>query len=272
VDRGAAARRPLLTGHARGALEHYADPAYYDQSYRDRISDVAFYVSHAVAMQGPVLEYGIGTGRVAIPIARHGIAITGVDHSAPMIDAMKARLEEEPKEVHARITTKLGDWRSVRLRKKFPLVICPFNGVLHLYTREDAEAFFARVRDHLTPNGLFVCDLNVPSLIDLARDPEKPYRIPAFRHPTAGVVKYKEYFDYDMATQVLTIRLCFEPKEGAPFEQVLTHRQYYPYEWENLLYYNGLEIIDRFGDCEGSTFDRDSDQLVCVIRKMRGWK
>jgi SAM-dependent methyltransferase len=270
VDRSAAARRPLLITE-RGSVEHYADPAYYDQSYRDRISDVAFYVTRALASGGPVLELGVGTGRIALPMARHGLRVWGIDRSRPMLDALRARLGKEANDVRARVTLRQGDMRRARLDKRFALVLCAFNGVLHLYTRMDVEAFFARVREHLAPGGTFACDLNVPSLVDLARDPDRPHRVPAFRHPTAGVVKYKEYFDHDMTTQILTVRMRFEPKDGAPFEQILTHRQFYPCEWESLVWYNGFEIVERFGDFEGSKFDRDSDQMVCILKKRRGW-
>lgn len=272
MDRSAAARRPVLSAATRfGAAagwpaDHYADPAYYDQCYRARIDDVAFYVARAQRSGGPVLEYGVGTGRVAIPIARHGVPLVGVDRSRAMLGALRARLSDEP------ITLREGDWRKVRLRARFPLVICPFNGVLHLYTRRDGERFFARVLAHLTPRGSFVCDLNVPSLLDLARDPNKAERGRSFKHPTAGVVRYSERFEYDMATQLLTVRMRFEPKDEPPFEQVLFHRQYFPMEWEQLLWANGLEITERWGDFHGTPFGRDSDQLVCVAKRRRGWK
>jgi SAM-dependent methyltransferase len=260
VDRSAAKGRTLLT---RGSLDHYADPAYYDQSYRDRISDVAFYVTRAVASRGPVLEYGIGHGRVALPIARHGVSVTGIDHSGPMLAELKRRRGKLP------ITIARGDMRTLKLKKKFPLVIAPFNGVLHLYTRGDVQNFFERVREHLAPGGSFICDLNVPSMVDLMRDPKRAYRTPAFVHPSAGRVKYEETFDYDARSQVLTVHMRFFPTEGEPFEQILTHRQFFPKEWEALLHYNGLEITEQFGDFENGGFDKHSDVMVVVCKKRR---
>ena len=77
TERKGAARPRSLRSPAllsRGSVEHYGDPAYYEQTYRRRIDDVAFYVTRAQKSGGPVLEYGIGHGRVALPIARHGVA------------------------------------------------------------------------------------------------------------------------------------------------------------------------------------------------------
>lgn len=67
-----------------GALAHYADPAYYDKAYGRRRKDVDWYVRLAERVGGPVLEYGVGNGRVAIALARAGFGVVGVDLSPPM--------------------------------------------------------------------------------------------------------------------------------------------------------------------------------------------
>ena len=169
-----------------GSRAHYDDPGYYTSTYRRRIDDVQFYVTLAEKNGGPVLEYGVGNGRIALPVARHGVPVTGVDHSRPMLADLRARLAEERPEVRARMRLRAGDMRRVRLGRRIPLVLCPFNTALHLYTRADVEAFFARVREHLTPGGELVVDLSVPVMQDLLRDPTRPYNAPRFRHPTTG--------------------------------------------------------------------------------------
>ena len=116
-----------------------------------------------------MLEYGIGNGRIAIPMARHGVDVVGVDHSVPMLADLRARLAAEPAEVRARVRAVRGDMRRVRLRRRFPLVLATFNTALHLYTRADVERFLARVREHLRPRGRFVLDLAIPAPGDLAQ-------------------------------------------------------------------------------------------------------
>jgi SAM-dependent methyltransferase len=248
-----------------GSLAHYEDPAYYTSAYASRIEDVAYYVGLAERSGGPVLEYGAGNGRIAIPIARHGIEVVGVDHSAPMLADLRSRLAAEPPEVRARVRGVAGDMRRVRLRRRFPLVLATFNTALHLYTRSDVERFLARVREHLTPRGRFVVDLAMPSLADLARPSGRAYRAPRFRHPTAGVVvNNREYFDYDAARQVLFVSMEFEPvkQPGGAWTTPLAHRQFFPQEWEMLLHYNGFSVDRVEGDFCGGPLTSDSDVMV----------
>src|SRR3954466_13975543 len=132
-----------------GSAAHYEDPAYYTKTYRGRVEDVRYYVDLAALRGGPVLEYGCGNGRIAVPIARAGVEVVGVDLSPEMLADLRARLRDEPTAVRRRIEVRRGDMRRARLGRRFPLIICPFNAFLHLYTRRDVEAFLARVRAHL---------------------------------------------------------------------------------------------------------------------------
>jgi SAM-dependent methyltransferase len=249
-----------------GSLAHYEDPAYYTATYARRIEDVAFYVGLARRARGPVLEYGVGNGRIALPMARHGVRVVGVDHSAPMVADLRERLTREDPEVRARVRVVRGDMRRVRLRKRFPLVVATFNTVLHLYTRGDVEQFLARVREHLAPRtGRFVVDLSMPRVRDIARDVGKAFHAPRFRHPTAGVlVKNREYFDYDPVRQVLFVGMEFEPvgDPAGAWMTPLAHRQFFPQEWEALLHYNGLRVLRVEGDFQGGPLTRDSDVMI----------
>ncbi|HEY6462644.1 MAG TPA: class I SAM-dependent methyltransferase [Polyangiaceae bacterium] len=252
-----------------GSLAHYEDAAYYTATYARRLEDAAFYVDLAVKSGGPVLEYGVGNGRIALPIARHGVAVVGVDHSRPMLADLKARLAREPAEVRARVKAVRGDMRRVALGRRFPLVVCTFNTALHLYTRDDVERFLARVRGHLAPRGRFVVDLSMPRLEDLARDPSEPFHAPRFKHPTAGVVvRNTERFDYDTARQVLFVSMEFEPVAGGGegWATPLAHRQFFPQEWEALLHYNGFATERVEGDFQGGPLTKDSDVMVFHAR------
>ncbi len=250
-----------------GSFAHYADPLYYTHTYAPRDTDVRYYVEQACAAGGDVLELGAGNGRITLPMARHGVRVVAVDHSRPMLDDLRARLTDEPAAVAARVRVHEGDIRGVRLRRRFARVFCPFNTALHLYTRDDAERFFATVKQHLAPGGELVVDLSVPLAENLARDPEKPYGAPRFKHPTEGVVRYKELFDYDPKSQVLLVTMQFFPEAPRPaFATLLAHRQYYPQEWEALLHYNGFSHLRVFGDFHGGPLTRESDVMVWHAR------
>jgi len=226
-------------------------------------------VNLALAAGGPVLEYGVGNGRVAIPIARAGVEVCGVDLSRPMLAHLAERLAQEPEAVRTRVRARHGDMRAVRLNRRFPLVIAPFNTLLHLYDRSDFEQLLARVREHLAPGGRFVFDVSIPQPADLARDPRRRYGAPRIRHPTTGeLVRYAERFEYDPMRQLLLVTIEFSPEQGPSFSVPLTHRQFYPAEIEALLHYNGFsEVVFRadFTDCPP---DAEVDSLVVSARAL----
>ncbi len=260
-----------------GARAHFEDAAYYTETYEDRVEDVAFYVRLGRAFPR-VLEYGIGNGRIAIPLARAGTEVTGIDLSTVMLRDLRARLREEAPEVRKRVHAKAGDMRRVRLGQRFPLVLCPFNTALHLYDRPDVEAWLARVREHLEPRGELVFDISMPVLEDLTRDPQKPYRTPPFRHPRAGKVNYAEHFDYDRVRQILFVSMVFEPvgerggkrdKGSDAFMTPLAHRQFFPREMEALLHYNGFEVVELNGDFAGGPLTPTSETMVFRARPVR---
>lgn len=263
-----------------GTRAHFEDADYYTQTYADRTDDVAFYVEAGVRAGGPVLEYGVGNGRIAIPLARRGVEVVGVDLSPPMLRDLRARLAREPEAVRARVRARRGDMRRVRLGERFPLVTCPFNAALHLYERVDVEAWLARVHEHLAPRGELLFDVSMPELSDLIRDPAKPYRTAPFVHPSAGKVNYSEHFDYDRARQILFVSMVFEPSGGRgkaarasaaeTFTTPLAHRQFYPREMEALLHYNGFEVTELSGDFAGAPLVSTSEVMVFRARARRG--
>jgi SAM-dependent methyltransferase len=230
-----------------------------------------------------VLEYGIGTGRIALPIARAGSLVVGVDRSRAMLGELRARVANEPAEVRRRIRTRYGDMRRVKLGRRFPLVLCPFNAALHLYERQDVDAWLSRVREHIEPRGELVVDISMPTLEDLADPPGTSYDTPSFDHPTYGRVNYREIFDYDRVRQILFVSMCFtqvsslppgtkprslrnEPLRKGEIMVPLAHRQFFPREWEALLHYNGFEATDVFGDFDRGPLTQSSDVMVWHAR------
>lgn len=252
-----------------GALAHYEDPSYYDKTYARRRRDVDYYLRVAEDASS-VLEYGIGSGRVALALARAGVAVTGIDLSRPMLDALEARLLREPKNVRARVDARLGDMREMRLRRRFPLVIAPFNVVLHLYSRDDVHRFLGRVKEHLAPAGRFVFDWSIPVAEDLCRDPRRAYGAPPIRHPATGeVVRYAERFEYDPIRQLLLIWMEFRPYSGQPGWKVpLTHRQFFPQEMLAFLEHAGFEV-ELHADFRQEPPSATSDSLVATCRLRR---
>lgn len=258
--------RPPRRASTEGSREHYEQPRYYDHVYGKRTADVAYYVTLAKKYGGPVLEYGVGSGRIALAVARSGIDVVGIDHSAAMLRHLRSKLEGE-RSLAERVRTRQGDMRRVELPQQFPLVIAPFNTVLHLYTHADVARFFERVKAHLAQAGRFVFDFSMPRPADLAADPERWYRAGRVKHPELdATVRYSERFHYAPLTQILSTWMRFEPQVGETHEVLLTHRQFFPQEMDLLLRSSGFTQIRWTADFAGTKPSAASDVLVVSCR------
>jgi SAM-dependent methyltransferase len=221
-----------------------------------------------------VLELGAGTGRVAFAIARTGIDVVGVEAMPQMLEQADERLRRLPKRVQAHVELRLGSLEHLRLRRRFPLVIAPFNVWMHLYTRQQIERGFATVRHHLTPGGRFVFDVLLPDPACMARDPNRRYRGGHVPHPRDGeTYRYSEYFQYDPATQIETTIMDFEHPSGPSksFCTPLMQRQFFPAELEALLHYNGFALESLTSDFTGEPITAATESQVVVARPRRGY-
>ena len=136
----------------------------YDPWSRTVVEDVRFYVEEARHCGGPVVELGIGTGRIAVPIAVEGIPVIGIDSSEGMLAVARERAELAGVELDLR----LGDLREPALEGEFPLVIIPFRSLLHMQTDEDRRRALRAVHGLLEPAGRFVFDVFTPAPDDIA--------------------------------------------------------------------------------------------------------
>ncbi|MHB8059378.1 MAG: class I SAM-dependent methyltransferase [Gaiellaceae bacterium] len=140
--------------------------ALYDRWNTRVVEDIGFYTEEAVRAGGPVLELGVGTGRIAVPIAQAGVSVIGVDSSAPMLERCRARAREAG--VAELIDLRLGDLRDPPVVEKVPLAISPVRAFLHLLSNEERLLTLARIRELLGPGGRLVFDVFSPSGEDIA--------------------------------------------------------------------------------------------------------
>ncbi|MEM7435531.1 MAG: class I SAM-dependent methyltransferase [Myxococcota bacterium] len=260
--------------HRKGAKSrantHYSDGRYYDQTYRRRRDDVRFYVERALGSGGPVLELGTGTGRVAWAIARAGVEVVALDDSEPMLARARDKAERLPRSVQNRVEFRRGDLRTLRLKRRFALVIAPFHVWNHLYTQDDVTRGFRTAHHHLRPRGKFVFDVLVPDPATLARDPTKRYRGGLVPHPRdGGKYRYGEFFHYDTASQVETVTMDFEhPSDPSlSFCTKLTQRHFFPAELAALVEHHGFTIDSHTGDFGDERITRATETQVVVARR-----
>ena len=136
----------------------------YDAWCRSVTEDIEWYVELALASGGPVLEIGVGSGRVAVPSAISGVRVVGVDSSPTMLDL--ARRRAAPHRV--RLELHQADMRDLPDLGTFPLVTVPFRALLHL--RDDGERLgvLRALRDRLDPGGQLAFDVFHPTALDIA--------------------------------------------------------------------------------------------------------
>jgi SAM-dependent methyltransferase len=136
----------------------------YDPWSRSVVEDVSFYVEEAVRSGGPVLELGVGTGRIAVPIAAAGIEVVGVDLSTGMLEVARDRAVL----AGVQLDLRHGDMRQPPVEGEFPLVLIPFRSLLHMETDADRRAVLRSVAALLAPTGRFIFDVFAPGADDIA--------------------------------------------------------------------------------------------------------
>ena len=259
----------------RGAYEHYADAALYDYEYRHRRADVNFYrqlVTDALGAPGRVLELACGSGRVTTALLRAGHRVIGLDASMPMLRQAAARIGRLGRGARERGALVCADMRGFALGARFPAVVMAFNAFEHLYTRLEVRECLTSVREHLAPGGRLFFDVQNPDLRWLSRDPDKRWARTRFTHPRTGDrMIYSTNHEYDPVSQIVVIRLYYEPAPGSratPEVITLSQRKFFPAELEAVLDANGFDIEARYGDFHGSPLEGQSETqlIVCTAR------
>jgi SAM-dependent methyltransferase len=279
-------------------LEEFADPDNYDIE-DDSDTGVAFYSALARETGGPILEIACGTGRVSIPIARLGLAVTGLD----LVPGMLERARRKAAGLPTRWVE--GDARTFDLGEQFRLVFLTGNAFQMFLTRADQEALLARVRVHLHEEGLFAFETRNPRWTNLTPPDQVEHGegLFAFLESRTEEEEGQSYTDssghevrvsrtqvYDHVAQVLhwtTYRrwgpasanppprgestLRSTRKRVALQEQTkitrIAVRFTFPQELAALLHYNGFNLIRQYGDWNLEPLSAGSPSIICVCRR-----
>jgi SAM-dependent methyltransferase len=226
--------------------------------------DVPFWLALAEREGAPVVEWGAGTGRVAIPLARAGSDVTAVELSENMIEV--GRKKGTP------VEWVRGDMRSVKLGRRYRLAICAFNSFLCLPSPDDALAYLHNAREHLQPGGLLGIEVSAFSPEELYDPPGGPQLRHDFtRELPQGDLNRFSISRYDAASQLLTMRLFYELYEASGELRSrrahdLTIRVTGRDELGLMLRLAGFEIDAVYGGFEGETFTSGSDHLILLSR------
>ena len=242
--------------------DHLSD--LYDLEYTHDY-DLPFWLSLADREAGPIVEWGAGTGRLAVPLAEAGHDVTAVELSGRMI--------ERGTEKGRSVVWVAEDMRSASLEQRYGLSICAFNSFLCLQSVDDALAFLRNAREHLVPDGLLGIEVSAFSPEDIVDPPGGPtLRHDFTRDLSEGRLDRFSVSSYDAATQLMHMRLFYERYDASGTLENrrahdLTIRTTKRDELHLMLRIAGFEVEAVYGDFEGEPFTSTSDHLIVLARR-----
>jgi SAM-dependent methyltransferase len=206
-----------------------------------------------LAGDGRALEFAIGTGRVAVPLARRGIPVTGIELSRPMVEELRTKADESA------IPVVLGDMATARVPGEYTLVYLVYNTISNLLSQAEQVACFRNAAHHLKPGGRFVIELWVPELRKLP-----PGQQATVFHVEPGYIGLDTY---DVVQQhVVSHHIRFgEDRQAELFRS--PHRYIWPAELDLMAQLAGFEFETRHADWVGTEFTAESRSHVSVYRR-----
>ncbi|KIR65879.1 class I SAM-dependent methyltransferase [Micromonospora haikouensis] len=206
----------------------------------------------ALAGGGAALEFAVGTGRVAVPLAERGVPVTGIELSTAMVDRLRTKVDE------AALPVVVGDMATTVAPGAYTLVYLVFNTIANLLTQAEQVACFRNAARHLGPGGRFVIELWVPELRQLP-----PGRQATVWHCEPGYIGLDTY---DVLRQhVVSHHFRFgEDTEAQVFRT--PHRYIWPAELDLMAQLAGFELESRHADWAGGEFTAESRDHVSVYR------
>ncbi|HYM16401.1 MAG TPA: class I SAM-dependent methyltransferase [Dehalococcoidia bacterium] len=252
--------------------EAYADgelAALYDLVYAGYDDDLPLYEGFARRLDLPSLELGVGSGRVALHLARQGCQVVGLDASSHMLQRLRDGAAAEPATAR-RLRLVEGDMRTFDFPgERFGLIYCALDTFEHMLTTADQEAALARVARHLAAGGLFVAEMRTVTAVDWSVEPSPLVAEWTRADPSTGelVTKMRNGLA-SPAAQTTTDALIFDriAADGTVRRRAfeVTLRVSGRFEMELVLASAGLRLSAIYGDTSLSPFDDDSDRMIIV--------
>jgi len=205
-----------------------------------------------LARGGRALELGIGTGRVALPLAERGVEVRGIDLS----QAMVAKLRQKPG--GDRVPVEIGDFASTRVDGTFTLAYLVFNTINNLTTQDEQVACFRNAAAHLEQGGCFLIEVGVPQLRRLP--PGETF------HVFAASETHWGFDEYDVANQGL-VSHHFTLRDGQIARRSIPFRYVWPAELDLMAELAGMRLRDRWSGWQREPFTSESRKHVSVWEK-----
>ena len=209
---------------------------------------------------GPVLEFAVGTGRIAAPLAARGVQVRGIELSR----AMAARVRDKPGGADVEVT--IGDMTSTRVPGKFSLVYLVFNTISNVTTQDGQVDVFVNAAAHLRPGGLFLIEVGLP---DLRRLPPGQDTVPFAVAPESEGGGYVGFDQYDVVTQEFTSNHVTVSPDGTGQFRRIPFRYAWPAEFDLMARIAGMRLAYRWAGWDRSPLTADSTKHISVWGKTR---
>lgn len=206
----------------------------------------------ALTATGPALEFGIGTGRIAIPLSRRGVRVHGIELSPAMV----ARLRAQPDGTDIGITS--GDFATATAPGSFALVYLVRNTITNLTTQQEQVHAFGNAAAHLRPGGYFVIENYIPQLRRLAHGQTT--------HLFTATPTHVGYEEYDLAAQIAVSHHYWTIEDHLKTFSS-PHRYVWPSELDLMAQLAGLDLRERWADWDRAPFTGDSSSHISVWQK-----
>jgi SAM-dependent methyltransferase len=207
-----------------------------------------------LAGAGPALELGIGTGRVALPLAARGVEVHGIDASAAMVERLRAKPGGQA------IPVTIGDFADLAVDGSYPLVYVVLNTFFALLTQDDQVRCFARVAERLTPGGAFVVEVFVPDPVRHARGQSV-----TVRHLELDLVRL-DLTVHDPVGQRVDFQNLLLGPDGVRLQPGVV-RYAWPAELDLMGRLAGLRLRERWGGWRREPFTAASERHVSVYER-----
>ncbi|WP_234392737.1 MULTISPECIES: class I SAM-dependent methyltransferase [Actinomycetes] len=220
--------------------------------FAPEVVDPAVDVLAGLAGAGRALELGIGTGRIALPLASRGVPVSGIDLSS----AMAAQLRAKPGGEAVDVT--IGDFATTRVAGAFSVAYLVYNTIGNLTSQEAQVACFRNAAAHLEPGGCFVIEVGVPELRKLPPGQTVvPFDLSA---------KHWGFDLYDVSTQSMSSYHA-RVADGRGEFRAIPFRYVWPAELDLMAQLAGMRLRSRWEDWTGEPFTHESERQVSIWEK-----
>jgi len=243
---------------------------YYDAEHQDKTDDLLMYNELAAEYGSPIFEVGAGTGRVMFHLAKAGYEVDGIDIEPAMLDRARQQADATPS-LKKYLTFIQDDVLKYKTDKKYPLVLIPYNGLMHFHDQQQQLKVLSRLHDLIAADGLLVLDLPNPADAFAAQDSDAMIFEKTFLEPDSGhLVMQYSVSSLDRTDQLMRINWIYDEVSGdgtvkrtvAP----VIFRFFFYSEVRLLLQLSGFTVEAVYGSPELDPYEDGCERMIIFAR------